>query len=386
MTTSASTRSTRVLIAGAGVAGLEAMLALQALAGDRVEIELLAPNRHFTYRPLAVAEPFVPDTRAPRLALTQISADRGVRLHRDVLARVLTDEHLVETQGGARLDYDVLVLALGARPSEAVRGALTFRGSQDAPRIRRLVDAVREGTIRRVAFVVPVGTAWTLPLYELALQMAVAVRGASSGIELSLVTPETSPLAAFGDEASQVIGKLLVDRGVTLHAGATVDEVADGRLWMGADGTIRTDCAIALPRLTGPHMRGLPSDTMGYIPVDDFMRVLGLEGVLAAGDVAALGAKQGGLATQQAVTVAQGIAARAGAPVAARPYRPVLRGALLTGAETLYLRHEPGGLSEISDQAMWRPPRKIAGRYLSHYLATHIDFVEHIGLSAAEQH
>ena len=385
MSAAASTRTTRVLIAGAGVAGLEAMLALQALAGDRVEIELLAPNRHFTYRALAVAEPFAPETRAPRFALAQISEDRGVRLYRDVLARVLTDENEVETQGGARLGYDVLVLALGARPSEAVRGVLTFRGSQDAARIRRLIDAVREGTIRRVAFVVPAGTTWSLPLYELALQMSVAVRAASSGIELSLVTAEASPLAAFGAEASQAIGKLLVDRGVTLHAGATVDEVADGRLWMGAGGTIRTDCAIALPRLTGPHVRGLPSDPMGFIPVDDFMRVLGLEGVLAAGDVASLGAKQGGLATQQAVTVAQGIAARAGAPVAAGPYRPVLRGALLTGAETLYLRHEPGGPSEISDEALWHPPRKIAGRYLSQYLATHIDLVEHIGLSAAAQ-
>jgi hypothetical protein len=165
-----------------------------------------------------------------------IGEDRGVRLYQDVLARVLTDENEVETQGGARLGYDVLVLALGARPAEALRGALTVRGSQDAPRIRRLVHALREGTIRRVAFVVPAGTAWTLPLYELALQMAVAVRGASSGIELSLVAPEASPLAAFGADASQAIGKLLTDRGVALHAGATVEEVVGGRIWMGALG------------------------------------------------------------------------------------------------------------------------------------------------------
>jgi sulfide:quinone oxidoreductase len=48
----------RVLIAGGGVAALEAALALRALAEDRVSVELLAPEPQFWYRPLAVAEPF----------------------------------------------------------------------------------------------------------------------------------------------------------------------------------------------------------------------------------------------------------------------------------------------------------------------------------------
>jgi hypothetical protein len=50
--------SLRVLIAGGGVAALEAALALRALAADRVSVELLAPEPEFWYRPLAVAEPF----------------------------------------------------------------------------------------------------------------------------------------------------------------------------------------------------------------------------------------------------------------------------------------------------------------------------------------
>src|SRR5215213_11590901 len=112
---------TRVLVAGGGVAGLEAMLALQALAGDRLAIEFLAPGRHFTYRPLAVAEPFRAGS-VRRIPLAAIAEDRGVRLHRDALGRVLGEDRAVETQGGARLEYDTLVLALGARPVEAVRG------------------------------------------------------------------------------------------------------------------------------------------------------------------------------------------------------------------------------------------------------------------------
>ena len=48
----------RVVIAGAGVAALEDALALRALAEDSVSVELVAPEEEFTYRPLAVAEPF----------------------------------------------------------------------------------------------------------------------------------------------------------------------------------------------------------------------------------------------------------------------------------------------------------------------------------------
>ena len=47
-----------VLIAGGGVAALEAVLALEALAGARVRIELLTPADEFVFRPLLVGEPF----------------------------------------------------------------------------------------------------------------------------------------------------------------------------------------------------------------------------------------------------------------------------------------------------------------------------------------
>ena len=47
-----------VVIAGGGVAGIEALLGLRAVAGDRVRLTLIAPDPDFSYRPLAIAEPF----------------------------------------------------------------------------------------------------------------------------------------------------------------------------------------------------------------------------------------------------------------------------------------------------------------------------------------
>jgi sulfide:quinone oxidoreductase len=357
---------TRVLVAGGGVAGLETLLAVQTLAGDRVSLELLAPERHFTHRPLAVTEPFGPE-RPQRIPLAAIAADRGVVLHRDAVARVDTDARVVETQDRARLSYDVLVLALGARPVESVPGALTFRGSQDAERVRGIIDALRAGSISRVAFVAPAGTGWALPIYELALQAAHAVPGA----DLHVVTAEPAALAAFGPEASAETAHLLAERGITMHASTAAEVLENGDLRFASGASLGVDRAIALPHLAGPYLRGIPGDAAGFVPVDEFTSVHGVAAVHAVGDIAAHDLKQGGLAAQQADVAAQVIAAAAGADVQPRPYRPVLRGMLICGDEVRYLRHEPSGASAASDELLWWPPHKVAGRHLAHYLASH---------------
>ena len=257
------------------------------------------------------------------------------------------------------------MLALGARPVEAVPGALTFRGPQDAGRVAAIVERLRTGTIRRLAFVVPAGTTWSLPLYELALQTAAAVPRA----ELIVATAEPAPLAAFGVEASVAVAALLADRGVELRTGAGTQEYDGGRLWLGLHGPFEVDAAIALPRLVGPGVIGVPRDPLGFVPVDEFTRVKGIGRVHAVGDMAGHAVKQGGLAAQQADVAAEVIAAAAGAPVTPRRYRPVLNGLMLTGRDVRHLRHDAAGDSSISDELLWWPRGKIASRRLSPYLA-----------------
>ena len=133
---------------------------------------------------------------------------------------------------------------------------------------------------------------------------------------------------------------------------------------------------MATPRLEGPRLDGIPHDDEGFIPTDSFGRVLGLEdaGVYAAGDATTFPVKQGGLAAQEADAAAEVIAAEAGARVDPAPFRPVLRGLLLTGSEPSYLRAEiSGGRGETSvadPEPLWWPPGKIAGKYLAPHLAS----------------
>lgn len=364
--------ATRVLIAGAGVAALEAALSLRALAEERVSVELIGPEPRFWYRPLAVAEPFALG-EASHFELAELASAAGATFTLGTLLGVDADGHEAQTSVGA-VPYDVLLVACGAVPSAAVPGALTFRGPADSDKIRQLLAEIAAGAVKRIAFAVPSGAVWSLPIYELALMTAayLAVRRID-GVELTLVTPEEEPLQLFGQAGSQAVRELLDERGIAVHCRSYPTEVIGGELHMVPDGRIAVDRVIAVPRLRGPRLDGLPQTLDGFVPVDAQGRVRGLADVFAAGDITSFPVKQGGIAAQQADAAAEAIAASAGADLTPQPFRPVLRGLLLTGAQPRYLRHElTGGAGEdatASPQPLWWPPAKIVGRHLAPFLS-----------------
>ena len=122
-----TTGTAKVLIAGGGVAALEAALALRALAEDRVSVELLAPESQFSYRPLAVAEPFGLGAMR-RLELGELAAEAGATLTHGALFSVDVARRIAYTATGVAIPYSTLLVACGAVPKPAVDGALTFRG------------------------------------------------------------------------------------------------------------------------------------------------------------------------------------------------------------------------------------------------------------------
>ena len=369
-----------VLVVGAGVGGLEVALALRTLAPGSVRVRMLAPERHFTYRPLSVGEPFG-RSRTVQIELASIARDRGFELVRDAMDRIDAAAHRVTTQDGRTLDYDALVLALGARAAVAVPGALTFRGPRDVTRLRAALEELRDVERPHVVFTATAGATWTLPLYELALLTADWARREALEVEISIVTAEQTPLEDFGPEASADVAAVLAEHGIHLRTGSVSGFVEDRRLWIPMEGPVPADLVVALPALIGHAVRGLPVGRAGFAAVDEFCRARDVPDVYVVGDMAARRVKQGGLAAQQADVAAAAIARWAGEPVPAEPYRPVLRGMLLTGGQPLYLRNPPAGVDvegapgDGDRTAPWWPPHKIAGAHLSPYLATHADLL-----------
>lgn len=365
---------TNVLIAGGGPAAIEAALRLRRLAAERVAVTLLAPDPAFTYRPLSVLAPFAAGGGSVSYPLERIARDAGFELHADRLASVEAGEHAVQTGAGERLAYDAVIVATGAEPVPPFDHALTFAGSpDDQERLHGLVQDVEGGYAHRLAFVVPPGTTWPLPLYELALMLA--ERGFETGarLELHLVTPETAPLALFGEQAARDLAELLETAGFALHANVQAI-VGRGSLQLGEGGeTLAVERVVTIPLLRGRAIPGLPADPGGFLVTDRHARVEGVPDVYAAGDGTAFPIKQGGLACQQADAAAEHIAAAAGAAIEPAPFTPVLRGMLLTERWARFLRHDAGGAGgeeedRVAERALWWPPTKIAGEELAGYL------------------
>jgi sulfide:quinone oxidoreductase len=364
---------TRVLITGGGVAALETMIALRALAEERVETTLLAPDRDFSYRPLAVAEPFGLG-EVQRFDLATLAQGCGAEYKLGSLVAVYPDAKHIRTSRNLQYDYDALVIAVGTQKRDAFPGAVTFRGSADVGEIRWLLTDIEEGRVRSVVFAVPGGVTWPLPVYELALMTADHfLRDGSVRPQIRLVTPEPTPLAMLGREGSEAVTALLADRGVELQTGTYPIRFDLGRLEVSPDPPLLADRVISIPRPRGVKIAGIPQDEGFFIPTDPHGRVAGLANVYAAGDITTFSVKQGGIASQQADAVAEAIAAEAGAPVTPRPFEPVLRGLLLTGTVPLYARNAltggHGDTSRADSEALWWPPAKIAARYLGPYLA-----------------
>lgn len=357
-----------VVVVGGGIAALEAVLALHDLAGELVHVTLIAPEADFVLRPLAVVAPFSRG-HVDRLTLAEIMAEHGGELVHEAVQSVDADARTVTLADRRAVAYDALVLAMGAAAVPAFADAVTF--GDDTSGLSGVLADLEGGYTRSLAFVVPAGATWPLPLYELALMTAEEAWAMNMDrVELHLVTPERAPLELFGAAASTAVAELLEAAGITAHLGAAARVEHGGRVDVGSGEDLVVDRVIALPLLRGRGLEGLPATAEGFIPVDDAGRVRGLDDVYAVGDATDRPIKQGGLACQQADVAAAHIAARAGADVEVPELTQVLRGRLLTGARDRFLLRrtdeEPDG--KATDQPLWWPPTKVSGRYLSPYL------------------
>jgi sulfide:quinone oxidoreductase len=356
------------VIAGGGVAALETVLALRDLAGERLSITIVAPRSVFTSSAMAVASVFARG-HSRGIELAPLADD----LVRGSVVEVDPSTRRIRCDDGTELAYDHLVLAVGAEPRRAWPHGIAFGEDPAEESLHGLLDEIERGFAKRVAFVVPAGPVWPLPLYELA--MMTARQAWSMGMDevrFMLVTPEERPLAVFGRRPSEAVGELLDDCGIEF-VGSTYADVRHRYVELDPAGRRVTGArTVSLPVLHGPDVAGVPADPAGFVLTDPHGRVPALTGVYAAGDGTAFPIKQGGLATQQADAVAETIAAAMGAALEAEPFRPVLRATLLTGGDSRALEHAvAGGDGEgvVRTHPHDASPEKLSGRYLSPYLA-----------------
>ena len=308
----------RVLVAGGGVAGLEAVLALQDLAGDRVSVSLLAPAEHSP-------------TARSRWPSRSGSAARARSRSQTSRATSASTGRVTRWRGRRRGGRG----ADGGGRGTALRRAAR-RGGCDAGRRRRarpdLVAGGRSGGLRRAAARRAGGLRQARRVRRAAgrgLAAADLRAGAHDHARREghghvarrslVVTPEPEPLAFLGEEASAAIRRELAGRGHHAphrhpgdrpHEPAAVRRPGDRRR-AARSRSRRRGAARRRPR----DPAAWPRTTRASSSSTRTGASQGARRTWAAGDGVALPIKFGGLATQQARRAAGQMARMAGADV-----------------------------------------------------------------------
>jgi sulfide:quinone oxidoreductase len=299
--------------------------------------------------------------------LSRVTADAGAYLIQASVVSVDDGARELRLDDGSSRAFDALIVAPGGRAVSGLEGATTWWPGGDPDVYGGLLRDVEEGYANSLAIVVPPGSVWPLPAYELALMTAgEAWEMGQRDLVVTVVTPEPAPLALFGEEASAAVADELRNAGVRLRTGVVARKDREGLVLEPGGERLSVQRVFAVPRLVGPAIAGLPADADGFIVADDAARVAGCERTWAAGDGVVSPIKFGSLATHQARRAIAAIARLAGVDDAPDPGEPVLHGRLLVGGGRA---RRLGG--ESDGAPLWWPAGKVAGEYLPRWLAEH---------------
>ncbi len=292
-----SGRAKEIVVLGSGFAGLWAALG----AARRLdELEVASGTIRVT---VITSQPFhdirvrnyEADLTPSRIPLAEILGPVGVgHIAADVTA---VDPALrTVTYSGGVHHYDRLVVAVGsALVKPDIPGLAEFGFDIDtfdgAMKLSRHLAALADGPADSAAdTVVVVGAGLTG--IEAACEMSARLLHASPRTA-RVVLLDRHPCVGsdMGELARPVIERALADNGVETRTGMDVIEIGAGGITLGSGETIAARTVIWCAGMQANPLAarfGIQRDHLGRLPVDEFLRVVGVPGVFAAGDIAAL--------------------------------------------------------------------------------------------------
>ena len=380
----------RIVILGAGFAGLETAFLLRMRMRDSADLTVVSERPQFTFRPNTIYVPFGADPEKLLVDLDKPFRRRHVSFVEGSVTGVDPDAQEVRLRDGRAVGYDSLVIATGAEmaPGE-IPGMLEHAATIWTPRsmlgVRRRFEQARaealEGRPSRVLFLIPPNNKCAGPLYEIVMMFETWLRreGARNGVEITWSTFEQSYIQAFGPRLHEVVSSEFESRGIEGHTGEVVTELLAGEARY-ADGSTRAfDHLIAFPPYVSAVRYGsLPSDERGFLLTEhDTRQVRGRSNIYAPGDAGDFPVKQAFLAFLQADSVAEHIAATAGMHSFDQPFDPVSMCIMemfdkatfaqvpleLTGdpARPVRVRPDADGDYKVGTGTTWRLGKKMLG-------------------------
>jgi sulfide:quinone oxidoreductase len=285
------TARTRVVILGAGFAGLELATRLSTDVADLVEVTIIDQSDSFVFGFTKLDVIFgrraLDDVRLPYRHLDKPS----VEFRQETVLSIEPDTKRVVTDGGT-YDADVLVIALGAdlAPDATpgfVQGGVEFYSPEGAVRAGELLDAFTGGAV----VIAVLGGFFKCPPapYETAFMVDdfLTTRGLRERSTIHVVTPMPKPIP-ISDDVSNAIVALMGERGIH-HSPATPTRSVDPdtrTLHLKDGGTVPFDLLLGVPVHVAPPVvvdAGLTDD--GWIGVDVATFATKFPDVFAIGDI-----------------------------------------------------------------------------------------------------
>jgi sulfide:quinone oxidoreductase len=299
----------RIVVLGAGFAGLELATVLSEALGDDAGVTLIDENDAFVFGYSKLDVMFgKADPDEIRLPYADV-VKPGVRLLRETITAIDPEARRVTTSRGIH-EADVLVVALGAdydldaTPGLA-EGGTEFYSVGGAERARDVLPMFAGGR----AIVGVCGAPFKCPPAPseaaLLLDDYLSERGVRDACEISLVMPFGTPVPPSPDTSAALLAAF-AERGIEFVAGRRVSSLDPGRsvavLDDGAE--LPYDLFLGVPKHRAPAVvleSGMAED--GYVPVDSRTLATRFPNVYAVGDVATIGVPKAGVFSEGAARV-----------------------------------------------------------------------------------
>jgi NADH dehydrogenase len=289
----------RVLVLGSGFAGLWAALGAArrldelGVSADAVEVVVISPQPFHDIR----VRNYEADISACRIPLRDVLEPAGVRHIVADATGIDAERRTVSVADGAVYDFDRLVLAVGSqvvRPD--IPGLAKFGFDVDtydaAQRLQSHLRTLAEGTAdatATTAVVVGAGLTGIETACELPTMMS-SVFGSDAVPRVVLIDHNPYVGSNMGESARPVIEKALLDNGVEAVTGVRVMAVDSSGITLSSGEEVPAATVVWCAGMRANPLTaqlGVERDGWGRVPVDDYLRVIGVPGVFAAGDVAA---------------------------------------------------------------------------------------------------
>ena len=336
---SASGRVGRIVIAGAGYAGLHVALRLTGKLRNNPMVELTLVDRHDYHQALTELPRVAAGTRAAdavRVPLQDVLANRVRFVQTEMTGFDLAGRRVLT--GDGPIGWNWLVLALGSRPNDfAIPGlaerALSLYSASDAEQVWAAVNKALDGAASA-----------TDPERQRCLATVVVGGGGATGVELAGELAEMLPELASDHGLAVDRPKLvLVEAGPTILAGSSPKLISKATRMLAELGVqVRTNAPIAAATEDGFRLKdgelveggvfvwaggvkapelvadsGLPTGYNGRVKVDEHLRVLDRPEIYVAGDLASVVDPRSGhvlpplaqIALEEGETVARNLAA-----------------------------------------------------------------------------